>query len=83
MSELSGAMQRLQDLQEELNQLERARDLMYAALYAIEEADTEFNCCTGLGYSSGVSHHASMEIEESLSMVEDRIQEIEGAAEQL
>ena len=82
MSELSGAMQRLQDLQEELNQLERARDAIYEVLCALETAEVEFGC-TGLGYYDGLSHHASMEIEESLSMVEDRIQEIEGAAEQL
>tara|TARA_R100000008_G_C3524307_1_gene135714 strand:+ start:104 stop:352 length:249 start_codon:yes stop_codon:yes gene_type:complete len=82
MSELSGAIQRLQDLQEELQQLERTRDAIYEVLCALENADAEFSC-TGLGYSSGLSHNASMEIEESLAMVEDRMQEIEGAAEQL
>ena len=82
MSKISGAMQRLQDLQEELNQLERTRDAIHEVLCALENAETEFNSA-GLGYYDGLSHHASMEIEESLSMVEDRIQEIEGAAEQL
>ena len=75
MSELSGAIQRLQDLQEELKQLEETRDAIYVALDAIENADAYFSS-TGLGQD--LSHHASMEIEESLGMVEDRIEEIEG-----
>ncbi len=76
MSELSGAIQRLQDLHDELKQLEATRDSIYAVLDALEYADGEFSC-TGLGYSSGLSHHASMEIEESLAMVDERIEEIE------
>ena len=77
MSELSGAIQRLQDLQDELKQLEEAQNAIYEALCAIEEADCAFSS-TGLGYSGGVSHHATMEIEESLGFVEDRIEEIKG-----
>lgn len=77
MSELSGAIQRLQDLHDELKQLEAARDAIYTVLDALECADGEFGC-TGLGYSGGLSHHASMEIEESLAMVDERIIEIEG-----
>lgn len=77
MSELSGAIQRLQDLHDELKQLEATRDAIYTVLDALENADAEFGS-TGLGYTSGVSHHASMEIEESLGFVEDRIEEIKG-----
>jgi prefoldin subunit 5 len=77
MSEVSEAVRRLKDLTDELQQLENARDAIYAALDALEYADCEFGC-TGLGYSGGLSHHASMEIEESLAMVDERIEEIEG-----
>ena len=80
MSEISGAIQRLKDLHEELQQLEETRDAIYVALDAIENADCAFSS-TGLGQD--LSHHASMEIEESLCMVDERIEEIEGAAEQL
>ena len=77
MSELSGAIQRLQDLHDELKQLEATRDAIYTVLDALENAEAEFGS-NGLGYSSGLSHHASMEIEESLAMVDERIEEIKG-----
>ena len=76
MSEVSEAVRRLKDLTDELQQLENARDAIYTVLDALETADAEFSC-TGLGYSSGVSHHASMEIQDSLGMVDERIMEIE------
>lgn len=76
MSKISGAIQRLKDLQDELKYLEDARDAIYVLLDALETAESEFSY-TGLGYSGGLSHHASMEIEESLCMVEERIEQIE------
>ena len=66
---------RIKELEEELRHLENARDAIQELMWALENADCEFGNCN-IGYGA-VSHHAEMEIGDTLSMVEERINEIE------
>lgn len=75
-TQLSKAVQRIQALEEELRWLEEARDAIYGLLGALEEAEGCFANCN-VGLINTVSHHAEMEISDSLCAVEERIEEIE------
>jgi hypothetical protein len=74
-TKLSEAVRRIQALEEELRWLEEARDAIYALLDALGEAEGCFGNCN-VGYGT-VSHHAEMEISDSLCAVEEKIEEIE------
>jgi hypothetical protein len=71
----SEAVQRIQNIERELCRLEEAREAIYNLLGALEEAEGCFGNCN-VGYGT-VSHHAEMEISDSLYAVEEKIEEIE------